>query len=245
MKKYLSLLLVMTLLFALTACGNEANPSSSEKGEDSDSGERASGQGGLIEESVFYDEGGIKITATKLEDSEYSMNLDLNMINKSEDFIQIDIGDEERSLNSMNGFMIYTTPMVTRLEPGHQAANTVYFNKRDMETLGIKKVADIGLGVQFLNKDYELLKTEFFTIQTALHGAHDYSKDEFQELYSTQEETERLGFSVDAFIKDSLYDAKGLKHISTVLHTSNRGFKSLLLEFEKVGSSIIRTECVS
>lgn len=249
MKKYITLFLTLSLLLLLSACGSQTKSETSKdekaasKTKNDEKMEHKEGQGSevegfldgsreAIEETVLYDKDGVKIIAKKLQDSEFSVNLDLDIINKSEDFIQINIGDEERSYHSINGMMIDTSPMVTRLEPGQQAVNTLYFNKKDIEALGIKEIAEIGLGMQFFNKDYELLHREFCSIKTSSSSSHDYSKDEFQELYSAPEETAKLGLTVDAFLTESLYDVNGLKHIATVLHTSKEGMKTLLLEFE-------------
>lgn len=256
MKKYLALLLALTLLFTLASCRKEdkGTTTKEEKTSEEERGDKSSsdtnnGPGSapgvanadssdMTAGFVLYDDGGIKITTKKLQDSEDSVNLDIEFINRSEDFIQINIGYEERNYTSINGFMFVNTPAVTRLEPGQQATNTIYFDKEKLALLGIRgieDIADIGLGLEFLNKDYELLKTEFREIKTAHHSSYDYSKDAFQDFYSTPEEVEKWNLTVEALFKNSIYDVNGIKHLSTVLYSSADGLKTLYLEFENTG----------
>ena len=98
--KFLSMLLAATLLATLAACSDPATPntpaeespgknSSSDNSNSGDQPTQADETLGLfnvdatLEETVMVDEGGVKITATGLTYTDYSVDLDLTIENNS------------------------------------------------------------------------------------------------------------------------------------------------------------------
>ena len=122
-RKFLSMLPVVALLVILTACSvpttpntpAEESPGKNCSSDNSNSGNQltqADETLGLfnvdatLEETVMVDEGGVKITATGLTYTDYSVDLDLTIENNSGKTLSFVSGSLGYSCNSINGYMV-------------------------------------------------------------------------------------------------------------------------------------------
>lgn len=97
MKRVLAILISLSLIFTMTACGGSSGGGESSGGTQSSAKSKAT-----IEETVLVDEGGVKITATSFDPEEVlGPELKLHLENNSGKDLTID-----SSLVEVNGYMI-------------------------------------------------------------------------------------------------------------------------------------------
>ena len=119
--KFLSMLLAVTLLATLAACSDSATPNTpAEESPGKNSSSDNSGDqltqadetlglfnvDATLEETVMVDEGGVKITATGLTYTDYSVDLDLTIENNSGKTLSFVSGSLGYSCNSISGYMV-------------------------------------------------------------------------------------------------------------------------------------------
>lgn len=122
--KFLSILLAMVLLASLAACSSADVPGSGAGSQPASAGDAASStsdgnaaeqseatlepfnRNAALDETVLVDEGGIKITATGLTYTDYSVELALTIENNSGKDLSFVSGSLGYSCNSINGYMI-------------------------------------------------------------------------------------------------------------------------------------------
>ena len=114
MKKRSSLLLMICLIFSLAACGSNTNDAlaGSEQQTAGDQQERSGEELGSfnksasLDETVMVDENGVKITATGLNYTDYSVDLELSIENSSGKDLSFSSGTMGYHCNSINGYMV-------------------------------------------------------------------------------------------------------------------------------------------
>lgn len=188
MKKLLSILLSLSLMFGLTACGSNSGdikePSSvSSKSKNSNianeietSDEPVEEQVPevIIEETVLLDEEGVKITAKALEiDGFWGADLKLLIENNSEK----DLTVQARN-SSVNGYMVETM-MSTDVVAGKKANDTLAFSSSDLEACGIQTIADMEFAFHIFDAEWETyLDSEQIQVRTSAAEDYTYNYDD-------------------------------------------------------------------
>lgn len=202
MKKTIVLLLASLLVFCFTACGNstssetsdepnqqvetttqgvndETAPTQSES--DQDENDQTSNSDNTpsvtIEETVIYDDNGIKITVKSLYETESSLGLFMKMENNS---------DKKASfyLNHclLNGFQVMGYYGNLQAEAGGESSNSFVFNKEDIANSGGEywendKIATITACNAQITVDEEKIPVSF-TINTSAYTGEDLPYDD-------------------------------------------------------------------
>ena len=120
----------------------------------------AAAEQATIEETVLWDEEGVKITALGLEKG--SVGVELKMLIENNTDVNYTVQCRNASIN---GYMMETS-MSTEVAAGKKASSKVTFMKRSLEACGITTISDIELSFHvFLTDDWG---TAFDTPQIAL-----------------------------------------------------------------------------
>ena len=186
MRKIISLLLVLLLVFSLVACGNtnESNstdtPTSTPTADSETSGNetptddeshidfepREFKKTATIEETVLVDESGVKITAKELTYSNYAAELILVIENNSDKDLSFIANSVGYSCNSINGYMIPEGYLNCDVAAGKKANDTIPIGYDTLMLYGIYEIADIEIGFDISDDDYNHTYTGPRTIQT-------------------------------------------------------------------------------
>lgn len=135
-----------------------------------------------IEEQVLVDESDIKITAKKLDTSDwYGPAITLLIENNSDKGLTVQARD-----SSVNGYMIETM-MSVDVAAGKKANDSVTFSASDLETCGVTTLADFELSFHIFTTDGwdTYLDTNLVQIKTSAADTYEYTFDDSgDELYS-------------------------------------------------------------
>ena len=188
-----------------------------------------------IEPTVLVDENGIKITANDIKYANNQIQLGITLENNTEKDISVTAGTLGYSVNSINGYMTRDGYVNADIAPGMKSNETVYFDTSELELMGVTDVADIEIGFNIDDKDYNnIMKTGPIAIKTSLADSYDCGKDSFQEALNTGN-IGRYGADVVAVKNDEIYNQNGII-IGTEALLEKDGNQLVILEAENTGA---------
>ena len=250
MKKKLAMSLVAVMLL-LSACGGPASGGgSSSPGQANTSGPSAvpaPSAGGnaiqfdpsaTIEETVLVDESDIKITATGIKYTAYDVKLSLAIENNSDQDLSFYSGTSGYNCNSINGYMVDNGYLNADIAAGKKSNETVSFSVDELTLLGFDDIADIELGFNITNSNYDdYLQTGPRQIKTSIADSYNYETDTYRQAIVNS--MSALGFTLDCNSEETVFDQKGIRVVSQTLATNSSGEQALLVEVENVSSDMV------
>lgn len=254
--KFLSMLLVVTLLATLAACSDPTTPNTPAEespGKNSSSDNSTSGDqltqadetlglfnvDATLEETVMVDEGGVKITATGLTYTDYSVDLDLTIENNSGKTLSFVSGSLGYSCNSINGYMVNDGYLNCDVSDGKKANDSISFNYDTLMLYGIDEIADMEIGFSMTDEEYNTTYSGPRQLKTLAYDTHNYSADYYQETITSHAAMSTYGYEMTCFSNDALYDENGVKLLSSGIMKNGDGETALLLELENTTDSMV------
>lgn len=245
-KKILSVLLAFALLIILPACGGPADEPPMTKSASipdlSAQTDKTMGRfhtDAILDETVLTDEGGVKITATGLTYTEYSVDLDLTIENNSGKDLSFVSGSLGYNCNSINGYMIDGGYLNCDVANGKKANASSCFHYDALMLYGIDEIADMEIGVSMTDDDYNITYTGPCQLKTSVAESHDYGTDHYQNTITSDAAMNTYGYEMVHFSQGALYDKNGVKLLSSGIMTNREGETALLLEFENTTGSVV------
>lgn len=262
MKKVISILLAMLLLVSMTACGTSGNnannddpgstPSSDSqpvadttgKDDDDDAPQisfepREFSKSATIEETVLVDENGVKITATELAYGNYAAELTLVIENNSDKNLSFIANSVGYSCNSVNGYMIPEGYLNCDVAAGKKANDSISISYDTLMLYGIFEIADIEIGFDISDEDYNHTYTGPRTILTTAADSYDYDTPVYRENITSKESQAEYDYSVPYFSADAVYEENGLVIASQAVMENKDGESILLLEIVNTTDEIV------
>ena len=260
MKKFISLLLVFCITSSLAACGNSTtqddslsnqaqinsnNPSEkntdnpSPQPEHTDETLGAFSNRATLEETVLVDENGIKITATGLNYTNYSVELELTIENNSDKDLSFISRSMGYSCNSVNGYMVSDGYLNCDVAAGKKANDSISFDYDGLMLYGINEIADMEIGFDISDDDYNHTYSGPRPLKTSAFESHDYSVDYYGTAITSQATMNTYGYEITHFSQDTLYDEGGIKLMSSGVMTNRGGDTILLLELLNTTDNIV------
>ena len=252
--KFLSMLLAVTLLATLAACSDPATPNTpAEESPGKNSSSDNSGDqltqvdetlglfnvDATLEETVMVDEGGVKITATGLTYTDYSVDLDLTIENNSGKTLSFVSGSLGYSCNSINGYMVNDGYLNCDVSDGKKANDSISFNYDTLMLYGIDEIADMEIGFSMTDEEYNTIYSGPRQLKTSAYDTHNYSADHYQETITSRAAMSTYGYEMACFSNDALYDENGVKLLSSGIMKNGDGETVLLLELENTTDSMV------
>lgn len=255
--KLLSILMAMILLANLAACDYIVTPSNEADSQPSASGNttsstpagNASGQSeatlepfdrnATLDETVLVDEDGVKITATGLSYTNYSAVLALTIENNSGEDLSFVSGSLGYSCNSINGYMIDDGYLNCDVSNGKKANEVIEFGYDVLMPYGINEIADLEIGFNIMDDDYNSTYTGPCPLKTSAADTHDYGTDHYQQTIASSATTNTYGYEVAYFGQDAVYEQNGVKLLSSGVLRNKNGETALLLELENTTDSMV------
>lgn len=255
--RILPILLAITLLMTLSACGGPDMADRSEEGRPpagSDSPVKGPNNGSPVQsdealgpfnrnaalaETVLLDEGGVKITATGLNYTAYSVDLELTLENNSGKDLCFVSGSLGYSCNSVNGYMVKDGYLNCNVANGKKANDTISFRYDTLLLYGIDEIADMEIGFSMTDAEYNTVYSGPRQLNTSAFDTHDYSTDHYQETITSRAAMNTYGYEMLHFSQDTLYSENGVTLLSSGLLTSQGGETFLLLELENTTDKMV------
>lgn len=194
-----------------------------------------------MEETVLVDESDIKIIATNLAYTAYSVKLDLTIENNTMQNLSFHSGTLAYNCNSVNGYMISGGYLNTDVTAGKKTNETVTFDAAELGLMGIRDIADIEIGFKITddNNDTYLL-TGPRPIKTSLADSYDYAVDTYRVATTDGGVLKQLGLSILYDTGDELYNQKDVRLLSQTLVGNADGDQILLVEVENDSAEGVR-----
>lgn len=256
MKKLLSLLLVLCLTFSLAACGSNIDDGSAgnEQQTENNSSETTPpddkpktpdeklgtfNKNASLAKTVMVDEDGVKITATGLNYTNHSVELDLVIENNSGKDLSFISGSMGYSCNSINGYMMSDGYLNCDVANGKKANDSISFSYDGLMLYGINEIADMEIGFDISDDNYNHTYSGPRQVKTSVFDAHDYNKDCYQETITSRAAMNTYNYDITHFSQDSLYDINGIKLLSSAVMINRDGETALLLELENTTNDTV------
>lgn len=252
MKRLSTIAWALTLALSLSACGTSSDESlksnESHHTEQSTSATVAEkpketlgefSKTATIEETVMIDENGVKITATGLKYTNYSVEVELNIENNSDKNLSFISGSAGYSCNSVNGYMTNDGYLNCEVAAGKKANDSISFSYDGLTLYGITDISDIEIGFYTSDDDYNHTYYAPRQIKTSIFELHDYSKNCYQETISSAATMNTYNYDITYFSTDSLYNENSVQLLSSGIMVNRDGETALLVEFENTNDNMI------
>ena len=253
MKKRLSLILVTCMTVSLlAACGTDGKtPAGTTDGQSEQTQPTTQAaqttlpelsREAVIEETVLVDEEDVRITATSLTYGHNGIEVELLLENNSERelrFVSESIG---YSVNAINGFMAEDGYLNSEVAAGKKAYETVRFSNQMLTLCGIREIADIELGFDISDENYNHFHTGPRQILTSAFEWHDYGTDHFQAAITDPAVQQTARFRLPWFSTETVYDENGVRVCAEGLLVNKNEEQILLLELENNKNQTVHVE---
>lgn len=183
-----------------------------------------------IEETVLVDQDGVKITATDIEYTGYSAELNLLIENNSDKNLKFVSGSMGYSVNEVNGYMIQDGYLNESVEAGKKCNASVSFSTDELLAYGITEIADIQIGFDIADDDYNHTYSGPRQVKSSVADGYDYSVDTYWDGVKNGTLSALGNASADYVSDDELYSQNGVRIVSEALFTNQDGEQSLFVE---------------
>lgn len=240
-KKIITIVSLFTALI-FTACGNSVGKTTENeelKSQDSLDKEQSNkdlgefNKNATIDETVLFEESGVKIIATELTYGQY-IELGLVVDNNSGKTLSF-FADS----CSVNGYMIQEGFWYCDATNGEKLNESISFDYDSLMKFGINEIADIEIGFRILDEEWNSKYSGPCKVQTSIYDTHDYEKDYYQDTIVSDAAMNTFAYEMIHFSKEKLYDESGIKLLSSGFVRNLEGNTSLLLEFENTTEKTI------
>lgn len=257
MRKIISLMLALLLVLSLVACGstNENGGTDTSTSTPATDGQPETSSGNddpqievepsefkktaTIEETVLVDENGVKITAKELTYGNYAAELTLVIENNSDKDLSFIANSIGYSCNSINGYMVSEGYLNCDVAAGKKANDTISIGYDTLMLYGIHEIADIEIGFDISDDDYNHTYTGPRTIQTTAAEGYDYDIPCYRESIASKESQAQYDYSVPYFSSDVAFEENGMIIASQAVMKNKDGESILLLEVMNATDEIV------
>ncbi len=183
-----------------------------------------------MEETVLVDENHIKITATNLKFTNSALEIDLLIENNSDKNLNFLSGTAGYSCDEINGYMMDGGYLNTDVVAGKKAYETIRFDLAQFLIFGIREIADIRIGFEIQDENYDSVYTGARQIKISVADEHAYEKDTYVEMIGSGVLEKGYDCTVDYFAEQEWFNQNEVRIISAGLLTNSEGEKLMLLE---------------
>lgn len=192
-----------------------------------------------IEETVLVDENDVKITATELTYTDYSVELNLLIENNSDKNLSFISGSVGYSCNAVNGYMVNDGYLNADVAAGKKANESVSFSTDMLMVYGITEIADIQIGFDIQDEEYEDFYTGVRQITTSAAESYDYTEERYEKAVSGGIWEKAYQCSIDYYAEEELYNQNGVQIVSEALMTNRDGEKVILIEIRNDSQEMV------
>ena len=185
-----------------------------------------------IEETVLYDENNIRITAISLEYNYYSARLNLKFENMSEKNLEFFAETYGYSVNGINDYMIEDGYMHINVAAGESGEDYIEFAYNELYIHGITEIAEIQVGFDIQDEEYDDIYTEPLTIKTNIAENHNYEDSGYATIVQSKALKSAYGLDTLYFAQDKIYDSYEISIISEHYLINKNGERILILEVQ-------------
>ncbi len=192
-----------------------------------------------IEETVLVDQDDIKIIATELNYTDYSVDLNLVIENNSSKNLSFISGSMGYCCNAVNGYMVDSGYVNVDVAAGKKANESVSFSMDELAVYGITEISDIQIGFEIKDDSYNSIYSGPRQVRTSVADSYDYVTDTFGEAIDSGALEMVCNCTIDYYAKNELYNHNGIRIISEVLMTNADSEKVILLEIVNESSELV------
>ncbi len=183
-----------------------------------------------IEQTVLIDESDIKITATDLTYTGYSVDLDLSIENNTDKNLSFASGTVGYCCSSINNCMIKGGYLNADVASGKKAKETISFSLTELEMYGITEIADIQVGFEVKDDNYDEYFRGSGQVWTSAADTYDYTVNTYRNAMDSKVLEVLYDCIIDYYVEQELYNESGVNIVSQALITNEDGEQAIFLE---------------
>ena len=192
-----------------------------------------------IEETVLYEENGVKITATGLTYNSSSVEIDITIENgtdKNLSFISNSLG---YACNSVNGYMIDDGYVNCAVSAGKTAKESVQIGYDELLMYGINELADIEIGFDISDDDYNSIYTGARQLLTSAAETYEYKEDGYRTAIRSDAIMSKYNYTIPYFNDEIMSEQDGVDVLSAGLIEQENGETALFLEVKNTSDQAV------
>ena len=191
-----------------------------------------------IEETVLFEQDGIRITAKDLTYKNSRAVLRLLLENETAKELSFYSNTLAYSCNSVNGHMFSYGYINEDVAAGSSMETTIYIPGDELSLYRITDIADLELGFKITGEDNFELETGPCPLQTSLSDSYDYSIVSFQEGIQEPRNLYDYGYQIISQAAEEIYNQLDLLIRAESILTTEDGETVINLEVENQGTEM-------
>ena len=193
-----------------------------------------------VEETVLFDDQGIKITLNGLEFTPYdSIKLPLTIENTNDFDVTVTSGSIGSDINAINGYMVGGY-LYSSVSAGKKALEEMTLQIGQLEMYGIKGISEIQLAFEVKKSDHStLLNTGAITVRTSLENANDIG---FCDAITNTSFQNRYGISVQELHANAPLESELAELKSVTIMYNEDGEQAFCIELENISDKSYNVE---
>ena len=189
-----------------------------------------------LEKTVLYDNKDVVIIANELSYTAFSARLSVSIENNSDKELSFTCGSMGYNVNSVNGYMIEDGYLNCDISSGESKTEEIVFDYKSLKIYGITEIADLEIGFQISDEDYNSVYTGPLPVKTSINNSYDYDKNSYQNIIENGAFENEFECTVNMFSNDELYNKQGVSIASATVATNKNGEPVLLLEIQNASA---------
>ena len=254
MKKFLTLLLALTVMFSLISCQGdslnesslnesehesaESNTSSEQSQEGIESGTQDDDTADIdvlkinrnvtIEETVLYDSNNVKISAVGISEGILGTEIDLKIENSG----NIDIIVSNGSAVSVNGYTLNNASVRAEVPAGKTAYPDLTLFDEVLLLSGITDIAEISFSLEICDDEYNsIFNTGYLTIETSAKDGYE-KKNGYKTVLNDPDLLSQIDSELIFYTERDLLSNEYVDLVSQAMINDSYGNDVFILEFE-------------
>ncbi|MBO5521976.1 MAG: hypothetical protein J5973_09930, partial [Eubacterium sp.] len=136
------------------------------------------------------------------------------------------------SVNAVNGYMLTGGHLNEDISSGGSFEGSIRFQTTELLFHGITQIADIQVGFEICDNDYNRIYTGPLQVTTPLAASYDYANDGYRKAINSKALQLTYDYTVEAFAEKEAYNSGGVRILSEAYMTNTDGNRTLMLEIQ-------------
>ena len=193
-----------------------------------------------IEETILYEQNGIRITAKEISYTSFSAKLSLLLENNTDTDLEFYSNTLAYACNSVNGYMVQSGYINEDVQAHSSVETTATFSSDDLYLLNITDIADLEIGFMIHDDDYNYIYTGPCPLKTTLAPTYDYSSPSHVKGVTNPWISHEYKITVESTLDSILYDANEIRVDKGVILKNSEKHLLITLEAQNNSDKIIR-----
>ena len=192
-----------------------------------------------IEQTVIYDENDIRITADSISYGDETVDLNLTLENGTDKLQSFRAQTLAYPMNAVNGYMVEDGYLAIDVDPGQTVEDKISFAYDNLFFSGTLEIAEIQVGFDIGDEDYNEIYTGPLTVRTQLADSYNFDNSNFWKCVESPAAQSVYEYEVLHRNEEEKFNLDGVRVMSDYYMVNKDGERMLMLEVKNETDELV------